>query len=44
MLVANQSGKDVVVFAINPDTGMLTPTGEKVAVPTCVCVKFLAKE
>jgi 6-phosphogluconolactonase len=44
MLVANQDGGDVIVFAIDPDTGLPKPTGTRVEVPTCVCVKFLAKE
>lgn len=44
MFVANQDGGDVVVFQIDPATGKLTPTGKRVEVPKCVCVKFLAKE
>ena len=43
MLVANQDGNDIVVFAIDEATGLLKPTGEKVAVGRPVCVKFLAK-
>ena len=42
MLVANQDGNDVVVFAIGED-GLPKPTGTKVNVPKPVCVKFLAK-
>ena len=42
MLVANQDGNDVVVFEIGAD-GLPKPTGNKVAVPRPVCVKFLAK-
>jgi 6-phosphogluconolactonase len=42
MLVANQDGNDIVVFEIGAD-GLPKPTGNKVAVPTPVCVKFLAK-
>ncbi|MCZ2343173.1 MAG: lactonase family protein [Bacteroidales bacterium] len=44
MFVANQDGGDVVVFKIDTTTGRLTPTGTRVEVPRCVCVKFLAKE
>ncbi len=42
MLVANQDGNDIVVFEIGGD-GLPKPTGNKVAVPTPVCVKFLAR-
>jgi 6-phosphogluconolactonase len=41
MLVANQSGGNVIVFRINPSTGELTPTGASVPVPTPVCVRFM---
>lgn len=42
MLVANQSGGNVLVFRIHPSTGELTPTGTSLAVPTPVCVRFMA--
>ena len=42
MLVANQDGASVVVFAIGAD-GLPKPTGTRVEVPNPVCVKFLAK-
>lgn len=41
MLVANQSGNNVLVFRINQSTGELTPTGTSLQVPTPVCVRFL---
>lgn len=41
MLVANQSGGNVIVFRINQTTGELTPTGASVQVPTPVCVRFM---
>jgi 6-phosphogluconolactonase len=41
MLVANQSGKSVVVFRINQDTGELTPTDSRVEVGSPVCVRFV---
>ncbi len=41
MLVANQSGGDVIVFRIDPATGNLTPTGHGVKVPNPVCVRFM---
>ena len=42
MLVANQSGGNVIVFRINQSTGELTPTESSVAVPNPVCVRFMA--
>lgn len=41
MLVANQSGGNVIVFRINPATGELTPTESTVSVVTPVCVRFM---
>lgn len=41
MLVANQSGGNVLVFRINQATGELTPTGASVQVPSPVCVRFM---
>lgn len=41
MLVANQSGKSVMSFHINQDTGELTPTGNLVEVESPVCVRFV---
>lgn len=41
MLVANQSGGNVIVFRIDQTTGELTPTGASVEVPTPVCVRFM---
>jgi 6-phosphogluconolactonase len=41
MLVANQSGDNVLVFRINQATGELTPTGTSVQVPSPVCVRFM---
>lgn len=43
MLVANQDGDSVVVFAVDPGTGLPKPTGNSVKVGRPVCVKFLAK-
>jgi 6-phosphogluconolactonase len=40
VLVANQDGDSVVVFAVDASTGMLKPTGHKIEVPKPVCVKF----
>jgi len=41
MLVANQSGDNVIVFRIHPTTGELSPTGTSVQVPSPVCVRFM---
>jgi 6-phosphogluconolactonase len=41
MLVANQSGGNVIVFRINQTTGELTPTPASVRVPSPVCVRFM---
>ncbi len=41
MLVANQSGGNVMVFRIHPSTGELTPTGSSVQVASPVCVRFM---
>lgn len=41
MLVANQSGKSVLSFSINQETGELTPTGHSIEVASPVCVRFV---
>ncbi|MSQ93392.1 MAG: lactonase family protein [Gemmataceae bacterium] len=41
MLIANQSGKSVLSFAIDQATGLLTPTGSSVEVASPVCVRFV---
>ncbi len=41
MLVANQSGGNVIVFRINPATGQLTPTESSVRVDSPVCIRFM---
>ena len=43
LLAAGQNSDNVVVFRIDPNSGRLTPTGHELAVPTPVCVKFLAR-
>jgi len=42
LLAGNQKSDKVVVFVRNEKTGRLTPTGETVAVPSPVCIQFLA--
>lgn len=41
MLVANQSGGNVIVFRINQSTGELIPTKSSVQVDRPVCVRFM---
>jgi len=41
MLVANQSGNNVIVFRINQSTGELTPADASVEVSSPVCVRFM---
>lgn len=41
MLVANQSGGNVIVFRINQTTGELTPTDASAEVGSPVCVRFM---
>ncbi len=40
LLCANHDADDTVVFAIDPESGRLTPTAHKVSVPSAVCVLF----
>ncbi|MDX1927348.1 MAG: lactonase family protein [Pirellulaceae bacterium] len=42
MLVANQSGGNVIVFRIDQTTGQLLPTKSSVKVGNPVCVRFMA--
>ncbi len=41
MLVANQSGNDVIVFRIDSTTGRLVPTTSNVKVASPVCIRFM---
>lgn len=41
LLAANQSTNDIFVFRIDQETGALSPTGNKIAVPSPVCIKFV---
>lgn len=42
MLVANQSGGNVSVFAIDPTNGKPSPTGKSIKIDKAVCVRFMA--
>jgi 6-phosphogluconolactonase len=41
LLVANQRSNSVVVFGRDPEHGKLTPTGQRIAIPSPVCLRFL---
>jgi 6-phosphogluconolactonase len=43
MIVGSQDGDQVVVYAIDVETGKLTPTGKKATVGAPVCIKFVPK-
>jgi 6-phosphogluconolactonase len=43
LLVANQRSGTVVVFARDEASGHLTPTGERIGIPSPVCVRFRAQ-
>ena len=41
LLVANQRSGSIVVFARDPERGRLTPTRQRIALPSPVCLRFL---
>jgi 6-phosphogluconolactonase len=41
LLACGQQSNDIAIFAIDPVTGMLTFTGEKVAAPSPISIEFL---
>jgi len=40
LLAANQRSDSVVVFGRDPDNGRLTPTRQRIAIPSPVCLRF----
>ncbi len=44
LLCANMPGNNLVVFAIDANTGKLTPTGERVSLPMPSCIRWLSSE
>ena len=42
LLVANQRSGDVIVLARDQDSGRLTPTSQRIALPSPVCLRFRA--
>lgn len=43
LLAANQSSDDIVIFKRNPETGLLTDTGNRISVGKPVCLKWISK-
>ena len=41
IFVANQGSNSIVTFEVNPDSGMLTPTGAEAEALKPACIKFL---
>ena len=41
LYAANQGSNSVVTFAVDPDSGMMTPTGATAEVLKPACIKFL---
>jgi 6-phosphogluconolactonase len=41
LIAANQDSNNVAIFKVDPETGMPTLTGQPLAVPTPVCVRFV---
>jgi 6-phosphogluconolactonase len=40
LLVANQRSDSVIVFARDPESGRLTPTRQRISIPSPVCLRF----
>jgi 6-phosphogluconolactonase len=40
LLVANQRSDSVVVFGRDPENGRLTPSGQRIGIPSPVCLRF----
>jgi 6-phosphogluconolactonase len=43
LLVANRDTDNIVVFSIDPVTGLLKSTGKEIHIPNPVCLKFLVR-
>ncbi|HEV2355977.1 MAG TPA: lactonase family protein [Puia sp.] len=41
LLAANQDGSNVVIFKLDPVTGMPSPTGKQLSIPSPVCLKMV---
>jgi 6-phosphogluconolactonase len=40
LLVANQESDSIVIFWVDPQTGMIRPTGRRLTVPRPTCLKM----
>jgi len=43
LLVANKDSDNIVIFSIDPITGLLNATGEEINIPNPVCLKMIKK-
>ena len=43
LLVANRDTDNIVLFSIDPATGLLNATGKEISIPNPVCLKFLVQ-
>lgn len=43
LLVANRDSDNIVIFSIDPVTGLLKATGEEISIPNPVCLKMMKK-
>ena len=41
LLVANRDTNNIVVFSVDPQSGLLSATGKEISIPNPVCLKFL---
>jgi 6-phosphogluconolactonase len=40
LLVANQNSNNIVVYSVDDTSGVIKPTGDKISVPSPMCLKF----
>ncbi len=44
LFVANQNSDEIVIFIVNRQTGLLTDTGNRINIPSPVCIKWITTE
>jgi 6-phosphogluconolactonase len=42
LLIANRDTDNIVIFSIDPASGLLKATGKEINIPNPVCLKFLS--